>query len=183
MKPLHLILLLVLTISCSKDDDKEYKVDSFYESMVGRYRLTKMYTDVPIDVNFDGASQTNMLQEIDCHLSIPFGLYYATFEYQYSYGERLDLAFNVANSQTYSEEIPMQQCFLNDQLMYIGILINKTSGEIIINERSINESEYGTLTYGRYENHKFYLDVDKIIFTSEGWQTIPMYFEYEWYSK
>ncbi len=149
--------------------------------MRGRYVLKQVYSDIPLDLNFDNIYNTDLFEEMDCQVIYPLQLHHASLQYHIS-SDKLEIMFEVSNSQVYSESPPYQQCFVNQSLYYSKILIDESTGniDVITSGTPEREVEYGYLTGGYYNERRLLLDVDKILFTSEGWQTIPIHLVYEW---
>lgn len=66
MKKILYSLLIVSLFACTGDDKPESHV--FLKQIIGEYRLTAAYTDVAIDINFDGVPQTNIIEEAECYI-------------------------------------------------------------------------------------------------------------------
>ena len=180
-KLLYISIILVLLFGCEKSDDESHRANEFLLHMEGRYVLKEMYSEEPLDLNFDDVYNTDMFEEMDCQVVYPLELYDASVEYHVS-SNRLELMFEVSNSQVYSESEPYQQCFFNQSLYYSKILVDEGTDDInvITSGTPEREEEYGYLTGGQYNERKLHLNVDKILFTSEGWQTVPIHIIYEW---
>lgn len=55
MKKLALLVMLVLTISCAKDDEgKPIENQEYLDELIGLYQLNAAYVENPIDLNGDG---------------------------------------------------------------------------------------------------------------------------------
>jgi hypothetical protein len=184
MKKLLLLASLFIFLSCDDKEAASDNSDAFLSRMAGRYTLTQIYTDTAIDLDFDGVPHTDMALEMDCQVFHPLQWYSADVDYNPNHERYFDLMFQISNSDVTSETVPMEQCFFGDILLYNDSEINTDTGEITINEHSApdREVEYGTLTHARYQDRVLYLEVDKIMFTAEGWQHIPMHFVYEWHN-
>lgn len=180
-KFLYLSIILLLLFSCDKNDDGRAVSNEYLFYMEGRYVLKEMYSEEPLDLNFDNIYNTDLFEEMDCQVVYPLQLYDASVEYHES-SDRLEIIFDVSNSQVYSESEPYQQCFVNQSLYYSKILVDESTGDVsvITSGTPEREEEFGYLTGGHYNERKLHLNVDKILFTSEGWQTIPIHIVYEW---
>ncbi len=61
-----LLVLLLFTLSCQKKESIQPKndVELLYQRFHGKYKIISATSSEPVDVNFDGVSSRNLLQEI-----------------------------------------------------------------------------------------------------------------------
>lgn len=61
-----LLVLLLFTLSCQKKESIQPKndVELLYQRFHGKYKIISATSSEPVDVNFDGISSSNLLQEI-----------------------------------------------------------------------------------------------------------------------
>lgn len=181
MKKILYMLLAIVILSCQKEDDlstPKVEENELLKKMAGKYYLVKMYTDVPVDLNFDGVYQTNMFVEIDClHHTV---LEWLTSDMVYSASrDHKAMGIYLANSNVYSDTPPLNQCFSQNALVY-QIDVDRHTGEFTITGRDEDrEAEYGRLTAVSWADDILYAEFSMPIFTSEGWQTVNMFVEYE----
>jgi hypothetical protein len=179
-KTFYILAIASLLFACNKGDDPVIFDNSEHlllDQMKGRYNLEQLYTDVPLDLNFDGEYNTDLYLEIDCVTMFPLALTNATVQYYASSGFR-DMGLEVPDSYVYSDVEPYSQCF--SQVSYVYEFdVNVETKELEITWRFEEpEIESGPLTAARWQDDKLYFEFDKIYFTSEGWQTVKLYVVY-----
>lgn len=178
MKKIILALATLALFSCNKDDDPVIVYDpaaEMYEKMKGWYELTEMYTETPVDVNYDGIPATNMIEEIDCLTGTQFVSYKTRIDTHNNFKEmRVDLAHTEYEPNT---QIPTE-CFYTIDSSY-DFIIDPVTGELDITwSFEEREADHGPLTYAKWEDNVLRLEYDKRFYTSEGWQTVKMHLTY-----
>lgn len=169
MKYLSCLLIIALT-GCNSDDNTS---KNYLKSLEGRYKLIEIHTETPVDLNFDGLKQTDLMEEIDCYMAFTLSQYRALIDYQNLFDERATLDVEVPESVIYSEIEPFSQCFNNGQLYYEKFEVNEDTGEIIILARDEErELLLGKLISGKIIGDSLYFKFEVPLFTSEGWQTV-----------
>lgn len=171
-KSVYFLFLMFLSLSCNNGDDKLTENHEFQNKIIGEYRLSAAYTDVPIDLNFDGIPQTNVVEEAECFVYFPVDFYRAQFRIN---GEYKSLWLTIMYRDMESEE----QC-LYDTTMFYDYEVDEGTKEIVITYRGdANETEYGTLKRVKWIDNVAYYEYEKKFFTSDGWKTVVLTMEYK----
>ena len=138
MKRIRLALLgtfIISLISCS--DSNNDNTNHYLQKMTGRYRLSEIYTDEAVDLNYDGVSNTDLFIEMDCMDPWPFSFY--TAEIQNLSNTYNPLSYNVPViniPQTY----PTPQCYGTGSMFY-NLDVDKNSGSISIVDGDLTDEE------------------------------------------
>ena len=162
---------LAVCISCSSD--KPDNTNHYLQEMTGRYRLSEIYTDEPVDIDLNGTYNTDLTQEI-CMAVWPFE--FLTAEITNNYYTRV--SYNVP---VYSlpEVYPAEPCFATASTGYY-LDVSKSDGAVTITERPDNlEQERGTLQTVSYNNDTLHLIMSREFITADGWKPFVLHMVYK----
>lgn len=95
----------------------------------GVYTLAEAYSDTPVDLNFDGVSSVNMMEEMDCQIFFPLFGYKATIN-NFQYNSSIELMVEIPYAEVLWKEEPYQQCFVQGLLIYRNIEVDFDSRTI-----------------------------------------------------
>ena len=163
---------LAVCISCSSD--KPDNTNHYLQEMTGRYRLSEIYTDEAVDLNYDGVANTDLFIEMDC-IEWPFVFY--TAQVQHLSDDYIPLSYNVpVNSRP--EPYPSMQCFSPGSMFY-NLDVNRNNGSISVVDGNLvdneTELERGKLEVVNYNNDTLRLEFNRRLMTRHGWQNFRFY--------
>ncbi len=177
MKEIILIFVILTLISCNKDDASSRETNEFLDSLISRYELQAIYTDVPLDLNNDGISQTDLWAEADCFVFDTFGVYMAEFTYNELYDYRT-FWIELPSSHYVLETESYESCLVNESISY-EYDVNEDTKEVIVTYRDEErEALHGVLTDIKWEDDVLYVTYSKDLYTSDGWQHVNLSMEY-----
>lgn len=174
MKILNLAAIAaVLAVCLSCSNDKPDDTNHYLQEMTGRYRLSEIYTEEPVDIDLNGTYNTDLTQEI-CMAVWPFE--FLTAEITNNYYTKV--TYNVP---VYSlpEVYPAEPCFATASTGYY-LEVSKSDGAVTITERPGNlEQERGTLQTVNYENDTLHLMMSREFITADGWKPFVLHMVYK----
>lgn len=178
MKKILITLSILIIASCSKDDTSSpsQETNEFINSLVSRYKLNAIHTDIPVDLNNDGVSQTNLWEEADCFVFDTFGLYTAEFNYNELYDYKT-FWIDLPSSHYVLETDSYETCLINHSMSY-EYEVNEDTKEILVTYRDEQEATQGVLIHIKWENNILLVTYTKDLYTSQGWQNINLTMEY-----
>lgn len=166
---------LVVCMSCSSD--KPDDTNHYLQEMTGRYWLSEIYTEEPVDINYDGAANTDMKIEMDCR-AWPFGIFMAQILDISKTYKQLSYNTPVINNP---EPYPVQQCFGMGSMFY-SLDVNKDNGTItILNKDLVDEPtilERGSLELVRFSNDTLHLEFNRRLMTRPGFKNFRLHLIY-----
>lgn len=171
-------LLLLLLFSCNNDDAQKNPNDEFFNNLKGHYSLKEMYSEIPVDLNFDNITNADLLSEIDCIIAFPPELYKASVEYYAPSGKKV-FTFETANQDIQNEDNIQSKCFYPASLSYSFDRSGPDNQIIITNRNTEREADYGILTNVTLQDDTFDFILKKEYYTSQGWQEVNTHLLYE----
>ncbi|KGO81489.1 hypothetical protein Q763_07525 [Flavobacterium beibuense F44-8] len=177
MKKLISLLAIVSLFSCSNDDAPQENHE-FLNSLVSKYKLVSVDTDVPIDLNGDNIPQTDLMLEADCFLFGSFALYMGEFVYKPSsgykeFGLHVPCVYYDLANESYTT------CLVGLSL-FCFYEVNEETKEIIITGRNEErEAEFGSVTEVYWEDSLIHFIVNKELYTTNGWQEVNIHMVYQ----
>jgi len=179
MKNFIVMLSALALISCNDDPPATINITSKHQpayGIEGRYKLIEMYTETPVDVNYDGVPTTNMLEEIDCLTGSSLETFRAVIEIT---DHNNSIVIDHANSKVTPNDDTPPDCFHTLRLPY-DFDFNFETHEFEITSRfEERETECGYLISAKVIDDMVITEYDKIFFTSEGWQTVRMHMKHQ----
>ncbi len=154
-------------VSCS--NDQQDNTNRYLKEMTGRYRLSEIYTDEAVDLNYDGVANTDLFIEMDC-IEWPFVFY--TAQVQHLSDDYIPLSYNVPITSR-PEPYPSMQCFSPGSMFY-NLNVNRNNGSISVVDGDLvddeTELERGKLEVVTYNNDTLRLEFNRRLMTRHGWQ-------------
>jgi hypothetical protein len=184
MKYFLLTFIIIVSLSCSSDDNKMPQVNQEYlDQLLGFYELKSAYTNDPIDLNGDGISGTDIFEEVEyCNMSKLLESYWLTVVDRGSYQK---INFDVSISDWSNIEQNFTHC-LRHQRLSSDIIINSMAEEVLLDTQDYqfdfmqNEHRTKILDF-HWENRVVYLTLQQEFYMPDGeWETVVMNLEYEW---
>lgn len=183
MKKNVLLLVLCLSISCAKDDDKPIENQAYLDELLGLYQLRAAYVENPIDLNGDGIEGTDLFEEVDyCNMSKHLESYRCTIvniNIQY-------LDFDIPYSDHYNNFQEYSNCLMDKDLRSdLNIDSQNESVSVVPNEFRDNFmlTYQAKLINFTWEDRIVYLTLEKELYTPTGeWIDVILHMEYEWIS-
>ncbi|MCO6146556.1 hypothetical protein [Flavobacterium sp. NRK1] len=182
MKKLICYFGIMLLLSCSNDDTTKEN-NEFLNQVKGIYTLDKIESDVPLDLNFDGIAQVNVMGEIDCFsgYQVIDGNYVIKDEIisrpSFSGGKFNSLDISIPEHDLINDQ-PYDQCFNKLWLVYTFEVDENTKQISITGRDSEREAIHGTLTDIKWENNVIHYWVKRQYLTPDGWKDVVLHIIY-----